>query len=374
MLQVAFDAAAEAMLIVDDKRRIHWANQASAQLLVNGVPIQVMNRNLRDLITLCRQDGSLWESAPLLDPESDLPTAADQGRFALRLADGSTTPMQRLRWQPVELVRAPFLLISLRNLGPEEQALLQQQQFMVDLTHELRTPLAIVTGCLQRMSRLDGLSQPLNSGLEMAREEVGRIHRLLENLSLMTRLEVDASLPGRAEHALPQLLMAWRDHLSAQDRQRVQLQIAESTGDRRVLIDANALQLVLDQLLDNGLRHGHATKPVLVAFDPGAAASGDPYRLTVSSFSREEPVGDAALERWQKPFSRGDQPRSAHQAEGAGLGLALVAQLVEAWDGRLSITQALATGWTRTDVNITLPRKLESGTPAAGEDVQTDPA
>ena len=38
MLQVAFDAAAEAMLIVDEKRRIHWANQASAQLLVNGVP------------------------------------------------------------------------------------------------------------------------------------------------------------------------------------------------------------------------------------------------------------------------------------------------------------------------------------------------
>ena len=160
MLQVAFDAAAEAMLIVDDKRRIHWANQASALLLVNGVPIQVMNRNLRDLITLCRQDGSLWESAPLLDPESDLPNTADQGRFALRLADGSTTPMQRLRWQPVELVRAPFLLISLRNLDPEEQALLQQQQFMVDLTHELRTPLAIVTGCLQRMAWLEGLSSP----------------------------------------------------------------------------------------------------------------------------------------------------------------------------------------------------------------------
>ena len=374
MLQVAFDAAAEAMLIVDDKRRIHWANQASAQLLVNGVPIQVMNRNLRDLITLCRQDGSLWDSAPLLDSESDLPTTADQGRFALRLADGSTTPMQRLRWQPVELVRAPFLLISLRNLDPEEQALLQQQQFMVDLTHELRTPLAIVTGCLQRMARLEGLSQPLTSGLAMAREEVARIHRLLENLSLMTRLEVDASLPGKAEHALQPLLRAWRDHLPDKDRERVHLQRAESIGDCRVLIDGNALQLVLDQLLDNGLRHGDASQPVLVAFDPCAAETGNPCRLTVSSFSRQEPVGDAVLQRWQKPFSRGDQTRSGHQVEGAGLGLALVAQLVEAWDGRLSITQVLATDWTRTDVSFTLPRKPEAGTPAAGEDVQTDPA
>ena len=71
---------------------------------------------------------------------------------------------------------------------------------------------------------------------------------------------------------------------------------------------------------------------------------------------------------------QGDQTRSGHQVEGAGLGLALVAQLVEAWDGRLSITQVLATDWTRTDVSFTLPRKPQSGMPAAGEDVQTDPA
>ena len=42
MLQVAFDAAREAMLIIDSSLRIHWANQASASLLLNGVPIQLL--------------------------------------------------------------------------------------------------------------------------------------------------------------------------------------------------------------------------------------------------------------------------------------------------------------------------------------------
>ena len=37
MLQVAFDAASEAMVIVDVDRRIYWANQASADLFVGGV-------------------------------------------------------------------------------------------------------------------------------------------------------------------------------------------------------------------------------------------------------------------------------------------------------------------------------------------------
>ena len=52
MLQVAFDAASEAMVIVDVDRRIHWANQASADLFVGGVPIQLVNQTLADVLKL----------------------------------------------------------------------------------------------------------------------------------------------------------------------------------------------------------------------------------------------------------------------------------------------------------------------------------
>ena len=52
MLQVAFDAATEAMLIIDAERKVHWANQAAADLLLGGVPIQLANRKLDDLMAL----------------------------------------------------------------------------------------------------------------------------------------------------------------------------------------------------------------------------------------------------------------------------------------------------------------------------------
>ena len=39
MLQVAFDAATEAMLIVDAERQVHWANQAAAELLPKAAPV-----------------------------------------------------------------------------------------------------------------------------------------------------------------------------------------------------------------------------------------------------------------------------------------------------------------------------------------------
>ena len=41
LLQVAFDAASEAMVIVDSGWRVRWANQASADLLIGGVPIHL---------------------------------------------------------------------------------------------------------------------------------------------------------------------------------------------------------------------------------------------------------------------------------------------------------------------------------------------
>jgi hypothetical protein len=118
-----------------------------------------------------------------------------------------------LRWRPVELIQAQFLLLTFRDLSPDEQALIQQQRFMTDLTHELRTPLAIVNGNLQRLSRFKGLPSAARSRLAMAGEEVDRIRRLIEHLSLLTRLKVDPALLAFGEHDLLSLIKRWTEAL-----------------------------------------------------------------------------------------------------------------------------------------------------------------
>ena len=69
MLQVAFDAASEAIVIVDVDRRIHWANQASADLFVGGVPIQLVNQTLADVLKLRPLDAHAKAALQLLDPQ-----------------------------------------------------------------------------------------------------------------------------------------------------------------------------------------------------------------------------------------------------------------------------------------------------------------
>ena len=104
MLQVAFDAASEAMVIVDVDRRIHWANQASADLFVGGVPIQLVNQTLADVLKLRPLDAHAKAALQLLDAQLPLPRTPGESRCQLLSANSDELQVQLLRWRPVELI------------------------------------------------------------------------------------------------------------------------------------------------------------------------------------------------------------------------------------------------------------------------------
>ena len=354
MLQVAFDAAGEAMLIIDSSRRIHWANQASASLLLNGVPIQLLNRQLEDVMVICSEEGQGLPESHGLHPSQPVSSQSGVDRIRLRLSGGGLTETQRLSWQPIALPGEHFLLITIQDLTPEEEALRQQKQFMTDLSHELRTPLAIVTGTLRRLIRDGQAASSAQGQLQVAWEEVRRIHQLLEHLTLMTSLKVDPPLAGDQSHPLVPRLEAWYRQLPPLERDRVRFDRSLVEPLCLANLDDNALCLVLDQLLDNAFRHGCTGKTIRFTVRPLPQESF--CALELISIGSAPPVGDNELNRWQRPFARAEIERDGRYVEGAGLGLPLVRQLVEAWGGALSLTQsALASGQTETRVMVTVP-------------------
>lgn len=361
MLQVAFDAAAEAMLIIDKGRQIHWANQSAAALLVNGVPIQVMNRALMDLVQFRHPDGE-WIAAdhPLQCRGETLPMEGAE-RFELLLSSGQATAIQEVRWKPVEMIQAPHLLITIRDLSPEQKALQQQQQFMTNLTHELRTPLTIVSGSLRRLQRQDDLDRRAVDYIDRASEEVTRIHRLLEHLSLMTRLEIDPSLLGVRDQPLKPCFEQWLASCPADRRERLRINwcLPKSCSDHR--FDANALRIVLDQLLDNAIHHGQVDEPIDVSVEWSETRSHSSLVVTSRGIQPLQSMRD--LEQWRQPFFRGVAVHEGDHVENPGLGLALVDQLVAAWGGELRIDQykeKASAQVTMTRVIVTLPISSEA--------------
>ena len=376
MLQVAFDAASEAMVIVDVDRRIHWANQASADLFVGGVPIQVVNQTLADVLTLRPLDAQAKAALQLLDPQLPLPRTSGESRCQVLSPKGDGSEVQLLRWRPVELIQSPFLLLSFRDLSPEERALVQQQRFMTDLTHELRTPLAIVSGNLQRMARLKNLPNAVSSRLTMAREEMARIQKLLGHLSLLTRLEVDPDLVSCADHRLGPLLQKWHD-TTRESAPNLTLLGLERGDDLVVQTDPRALMLALDQLLDNACQHANRSMPIqlsLAAGDGQHPLIQDHCILEFATQSLDAPVASEDLELWSSPFFRGKPERDGVTVEGPGLGLALARELVRGCGGSLSLHQQSSQEGTTTIVRLCLRLRPTEASGAVAAAVRTDPA
>ena len=371
MLQVAFDAASEAMVIVDVDRRIHWANQASADLFVGGVPIQLVNQTLADVLRLRPIDPHAKAALQLLDPQRPLPRISGESRCQVLSPHGDESHVQLLRWRPVELIQSPFLLVSFRDLSPEERALVQQQRFMTDLTHELRTPLAIVSGNLQRIARLRALPEAVSSRLTMAREEMARIQKLLGHLSLLTRLEVDPDVVSCGDHILVPLLQGWYE-ASRELAPSLQLKGLERGDELVVQTDPRALMLALDQLLDNACQHANRSMPIQLSL---AGSDGlDHCILAFTSQSLDAPVASEDLERWSAPFVRGKPERDGERVEGPGLGLALVRELVRGCGGTLELHQQPSPQETTTIVRLRLKLRTSNASGAVAAVVRTDPA
>ena len=352
LLQVAFDAASEAMVIVDSDWRVRWANEASADLLIGGVPIQLVNQILPSILKLRPADARPQQLFEILDPHKPLPRIAGESRCYVMSGSEGETPLQQIRWQPVYLIDTPFLLITIRDLSAEERALLQQQRFMTNLTHELRTPLAIVTGNLRRMSRLKDLSGALSAHLEMAQEEIGRIQMLLGDLALITQLEVDTGVLEIDDFPLDQLFCRWLD--SIEDLAPLcNVEGLEQWHSLKVQVDERAFMLVMDQLFDNARRYGDSSFPIQITIE---GVDGDSYcAFQIVSLSEEEPVTDSELETWTTPFTRGKIKRDGQQAESPGLGLTLVREIVDGCGGRLTIVQEKTNALTQTSVRFSLP-------------------
>ncbi|MBI3369446.1 MAG: two-component sensor histidine kinase, partial [Burkholderiales bacterium] len=209
-------------------------------------------------------------------------------------------------------------------------ALAMQRRFVADAAHALRTPVTALRLQVDLLdaARDDGARRAASAEL---RSGVDRAQRLIEQLLLLSRSERDALAPSLQSVALSTLARDAVARFAARaDRAGIDLG-ARIDADALVEADAAQLAVLLDNLIDNALRHTSAGStidvvtsletegPTLSVVDGGPGIAADERARVFDRFYRGAPAADGASEL------------------GSGLGLAIAKAIADAHDATLSL-------------------------------------
>jgi len=203
-----------------------------------------------------------------------------------------------------------------------------KRQILALISHELRTPVTGVVGFSRTLSgRLDDLDHDtLRLFVDAIDEHSNRLSRLIDNVVVASRTPlVDDRGSCQLSRALSEAIarVGLRSHRD--DRLRISLD-----GSLEARIDEEAAVRVLTNLLDNALKFGDPDAQIYVE---GSARDGR-VLLQVGNSGPAIPLGLQAV--LYDPFVQGD-PTDTRTADGLGLGLHVVRQLVEAYGGTIDL-------------------------------------
>jgi PAS domain S-box-containing protein len=351
---VLADDLPDGLIIADHTGAVTVVNRAAVRL--TGIdPAAALGRDIRQVLPLLDHENRCWWT--LTQPYDGLSTRTRHPERALYLPDGTELLVS------VGYVREPRrraggngravqrLAITLRCAEHRARLERSRADLVSTVAHELRSPLTSVKGftatLLAKWPRFTDDQKRVM--LETVNADADRVTRLITELLDVSRIESGrievhrelVSIPARVRKIISGRVAAG----DADDRYRIDV----ADGLPETWLDADKVDQILANLIENAVRHGAGTvttvvEPAVVAGAPGVAVA---VRDQGPGIAPE--VAPRVFARFWRAKRRG----------GAGLGLFIVKGLVEAHGGEITVQQAPGGG---AEFRFTMP----AGTPDFG--------
>ncbi|GAB2177619.1 ATP-binding protein [Dongia sp. agr-C8] len=324
------------LFALDHNRQVVAANAAAGRLFggtITGRNLLAFLRHppLVDAVEACEAGRSV---EPVDLPES-------QGRSG-----------QRRLVARLQAIRPPMagasVMVLLEDITAAERALTLRRDFVANVSHELKTPIAALLGFIETLmgpARDDPLARQRFLGI--MRGEAERMNRLVSELLSLSRIEMNEHQPPSGRADLGNILKTVRDSLSLKAEQR-QIRIAFPGLAELPTIpgDSDELTQAIQNLVDNAIKYSPEGGEVLVRFerieDPVACREklqgirSPKAMISLSVADQGEGIGKEHIPRLTERFYRVDAARS-RELGGTGLGLAIVKHIVNRHRGSLDI-------------------------------------
>lgn len=267
--------------------------------------------------------------------------------LSIRIAQKTASNLEPIQDPDVITEIQPVIDALNQLLARLQRALVAEQRFTADASHELRSPLSAIQMRLQVLQRKYQHVPELHQDFERIQEDVSRSTKVLENLLLLARLE-----PNEAEQ--PQLPKTVIDlnYLLARVIETVSL----DANAKQMLIETNTLSteaktfaneellfIAFRNLFDNAIRYSPTLGSIHVEI------SQDEQQIKVAIEDTGNGVDDEVLQRLGQRFFR----VLGTQQQGSGLGISITRKIIELHNGELRFMHA-EQGGLRVEVNLPL--------------------
>ncbi len=224
----------------------------------------------------------------------------------------------------------------------------QRRAFVANISHDLRTPIAVIQGHLDAQLHADGPSElPPERSFQAIEHEIETLSRLIEDLFTLSRLEEGVMPVSATEVDLAELAMEAVGGMRPYALKTARVSINSLVPDSlpKVLGDPTRIKQIVNNLLHNAVRH--TPEGGLVVLQAQSDGTGKWIDITV----RDTGVGipPDILDKIFERYYRGD---TIGAKGGTGLGLSIVKQLVEIQGGSVWVESTVGEG---TAITFRLP-------------------
>jgi two-component system phosphate regulon sensor histidine kinase PhoR len=315
----AASAIPDGVVVLDPANRIDWANERA----IGQLGLDLHHDRGQPIVNLVRQPEFL--------------RYVESADYSASIVVGSSRdPGRRLALQLVPFAADQKLLMS-RDVTELEAVARMRRDFIASVSHELKTPLTVISGFVETLQDVDVDETQRRRFLALMQEQASSMRRLVQDLIALSALESEHNPPQEQRFAITPLLtsLAADARALSQDQHVIELHIADAST---IVASRDEIASAFGNLVSNAVRYTPRGGTVTLRWSIRDDGCGEFAVLDTG-------IGIAAqhIPRLTERFYRVDRSRS-RATGGTGLGLAIVKHVLLRHQAELEIESEVGGG------------------------------
>jgi two-component system phosphate regulon sensor histidine kinase PhoR len=337
-LETVLDNTVNGILMLDIEGRLSYANPMALSLL--SIDLNFAGKKHVELI-------NNYQIIELIDEVKEKGEAVRK-QVVLHTLGEKVVEVNAVLIDNKETNSREGVLLVLNDITETKRLEQVRKDFVANVSHELKTPVASITGFAETLlSEVGDCSENVQEFSKIIYDESQRLKRIINGLLELSRLESGHFAIKKEEINIAVLIKNVIDTVkNTANSNKVLIDFDSPAEEVFINADADLIFQVLLNLLDNAIKYSPEDKTVRVYLQ------GDEKELRVSVADQGDGIPEKEVKRIFERFYRVDKARS-RKTGGTGLGLAIVKHLVENHGGQVGVENLNGEG---TRFYFTLPK------------------